>query len=209
MRLSARAAGHACAMTAAAVLLTGALAANAAPRPAPRPDASQAKASCPQSQREFTPTAVSIAGVTRSRRVLALGRDRQGVPKPPPLTGRGRWQFAWDRRSGVGAGSTEGVVRLTAHTYPARATELPALGNLLLSRLHRGDHLRVTGRHGSALCYRVSRRVQVAAASTLPGYYSSSGPPRLAILVCSGTRRGPGDWSRRTIWYAVPVGPGS
>jgi hypothetical protein len=39
----------------------------------------------------------------------------------------------------------------------------------------------------------------------LRGYYSSTGPSRLAILVCSGRRRGPGDWSHRTIWFAKPI----
>ncbi|MFC5731584.1 hypothetical protein ACFPQB_21920 [Nocardioides vastitatis] len=32
-----------------------------------------------------------------------------------------------------------------------------------------------------------------------------TGRPRLAILVCSGRRLGPGSWSRRTVWYAEPT----
>ena len=35
-------------------------------------------------------------------------------------------------------------------------------------------------------------------------YYKVDGPPRIAIVVCSGTRLAPGVWSKRTIWYAAP-----
>ena len=69
-----------------------------------------------------------------------------------------------------------------------------------------GARLEVSGPGGERLCYRVSRRQQVRARASLSGYYDTIGPPRLAILVCSGKRRGPGDWSHRTIWYATPVG---
>jgi hypothetical protein len=95
------------------------------------------------------------------------------------------------------------VVRLTAHTYPRWAGV--ALGNRLLKRLHRGRMLVTSGPHGQRLCYRVVRRLSVPATRTVSAYYASGGPPRLAILVCSGVRRGPGDWSRRTIWFARPT----
>jgi hypothetical protein len=80
-----------------------------------------------------------------------------------------------------------------------------ALGNLLLNRLRTGAQVEVSGRDGEQLCYEVVRRVRVRAEGSLPGYYSSTGPSRLAILVCSGERRSPGDWSHRTVWYAEPV----
>ncbi|MGF9759199.1 class F sortase [Microvirga sp. 0TCS3.31] len=154
----------------------------------------------------FQPTALSIDGVIRSARVLARGQDRHGVPRPPPLTDRGRWQLAWDRAAAVRPGDRRGVVRLTAHTYPRRgATEPPALGNLLLDRLRSGALVAVSGADSARLCYRVQRRVQVRAGASLSGYYDTTGPHRLAILVCSGARRGPGTWTHRTIWYAAPV----
>ncbi len=122
----------------------------------------------------------------------------------------GKWQLAWDRASGVRPGAAAGVVRLTAHTYPRdRARDgarAPALGNLLLARLRTGAVLEVDGTGGERLCYRVTRRQQVRATDSLSGYYDTTGTPRLAILVCSGTRRGPGDWSHRTIWWAEPIG---
>ncbi len=158
---------------------------------------------CPQVDRQFTPRSLAIPQVIGRTRVLALGRDRRGVPRPPPLTDRGKWQFAWDKDSRIRPGGRRGVVRLTAHTYPRFAGL--ALGNRLVAQLHRRAVLVVTGSHGQRLCYKVVRRESVRAERSLSSYYSSTGPSRLAILVCSGKRRGPGDWSHRTIWYAVPM----
>lgn len=164
-------------------------------------------AGCSPVQHGFRPAWVTIPDVVGRTRVLALGRDRSGVPRTPPLTDRGKWQFAWDRASGIRPGERYGVVRLNAHTYPRSGAYGSALGNRLLARLRRGDRMVVTG-DGQRLCYRVTRRVRYRAERPLPEYYSSSGPSRLAILVCSGTRRGPGDWSHRTVWFAKPVTSG-
>uniref|UniRef100_UPI003CED7F35 class F sortase n=1 Tax=Nocardioides sp. LHG3406-4 TaxID=2804575 RepID=UPI003CED7F35 len=170
--------------------------ASAPPAGAPTP------AECAAVDHEFTPTALSIAGVIGPTRVLALGRDRDGVPRTPPLTDRGKWQFSWDRASRTRPGGSWGVIRLAAHTYPSFAGT--ALGNRLLARLRPGAQITVTGAGGEVLCYRVSRREIVRADNTTADYYSTTGRSRLAILVCSGIRRGPGNWSHRTIWYAVP-----
>lgn len=177
------------------------------------PDATRAGAACTPVEGPFRPSTVSIGGLRSAIEVLGRGQDRYGVPKPPPLTERGKWQFAWDKASGVRPGGAAGVVRLTAHTYPYEKLEdrphdrasAPALGNLLLARLRAGDRIKVAGAGGERLCYRVTRRQQVRANASLSGYYDTAGPPRLAILVCSGTRRGPGDWTHRTIWWAQPV----
>ncbi|MFC5731587.1 MULTISPECIES: class F sortase [Nocardioides] len=162
-----------------------------------------ARAACPAVTRPFKPTALTIPNVVQRTRVLALGRDRRGVPRTPPLTERGKWQFAWDKATR--AGSRYGVVRLNAHTYPGSAGA--ALGNRLLSRLQVGARIVATGPDGARLCYRVTKRRSVRAerTSAFATYYHDSGPPRLAILVCSGKRRGPGNWSHRTIWWATPV----
>ena len=114
-------------------------------------------------------------------------------------------QFAWDKPSGIRPGGPRGVVGLTAHAYPRDGSHGSALGNLLLTRLRTGSQLEVSGSRGERLCYQVARRVEVRAGRSLSAYYSSTGPPRLAILVCSGKRRGPGDWSHRTIWFAEPT----
>jgi hypothetical protein len=159
---------------------------------------------CAATGKAFRPTGLAIPGVIDRRTVLALGRDRHGVPQTPPLTDKGKQEFGWDRESRIGAGSPHGVVRLTAHTYPKFAGL--ALGNRLLARLHKGATLVVTGARGQRQCYRVSQRLSVPARRTVPAYYDSTGAPRLAIAVCSGKRLGPGHWTRRTIWFATPLG---
>ncbi|WP_210649867.1 class F sortase [Nocardioides sp. SYSU D00065] len=193
------------------VVLGVALAASgAAPWVAPaHASAREDGSACAHVDHEFRPTTLAVDGLVEPTRVLALGQDRHGVPKPPPLTERGKWQFAWDKAVGVSPGGSSGVVRLTAHTYPRAGSRPPALGNLLLDRLRVGAVLEVSGASGERLCYRVTRRQQVRASGSLSGYYDTTGPSRLAILVCSGVRRGPGDWSHRTIWYAEPARPGS
>ncbi|GAA5108487.1 hypothetical protein GCM10023339_07580 [Alloalcanivorax gelatiniphagus] len=160
---------------------------------------------CGQADQGFIPTRLRIPGVVGPTRVLALGRDRHGVPRTPPLTEAGKWQAGYDRASGIRPGESHGVVRLAAHTYPWSGDHGLALGNRLLQELRVGQRIVVTGATTERTCYKVTRSRQVPAASRPRDYYSSSGPSRLAILVCSGTRRGPGDWSHRTIWYATPV----
>ena len=91
-------------------------------------------------------------------------------------------------------------MKLNAHTYPDGS----ALGNRLLRQLQEGQRIVVYGAEGQKLCYEVSNRFQVSGDRGYPPYYSTTGPARLAILVCSGVRRGPGDWAKRTIWYAKP-----
>ncbi len=162
-------------------------------------------ATCRSSGGPFIPRAVHIPGVVGRTAVLGLGRDRDGVPRTPPLTDRGKWQLAWDKRSRIRPGDPRGVVRLTAHTYPRDASYGLALGNRLLAELRTDALVVATGSDGGRLCYRVSRIMRVPARRTVPAYYASNGKPRLAILVCSGKRLGPGDWTHRTIWFATPV----
>ncbi len=162
-------------------------------------------AACRTPEHGFTPASITIPHVVSRTRVLALGRDRNGVPKTPPLTNKGKWEFGWDRDSRIRPGSRHGVVRLNAHTYPRDGSYGLALGNRLLAKLRVGATLVVTGRGHQRMCYRVTRRVSVRAEQSFPAYYDSAGRPLLAILVCSGVRRGPGDWSHRTIWFARPI----
>ena len=90
---------------------------------------------------------------------------------------------------------------LNAHTWPDGS----ALGNQLLERpAPRRPDRRPGNRPVQKLCYRVTRRVEVLATAGVPDYYSRTGTPQLAIIVCSGRRLGPGQWEKRTIWYASP-----
>ena len=75
----------------------------------------------------------------------------------------------------------------------------------LLAGLQLGDRIVVHGAASTRLCYRVSERVEVLASKGLARYYDRVGPPQLAIVVCSGRRLGPGNWEKRTIWFARPA----
>ena len=134
--------------------------------------------------------------------MLAVGRERHSrIPKTPPLSAAGKWQVAWDRQ-GVRPGSARGTAIFDAHTWPWSSS--PALGNTMLRKLHEGDLIVVRGK-GRLLCYKVSRRVSIHVSQPDPkGFYSTKGPSQIVITVCSGRRLGPGNWSRRTYWFARP-----
>jgi hypothetical protein len=152
-------------------------------------------------RRGFWPTRSTVQYVNKGIHVLWVGRYSNGVPKPPPLTTSGKNSFGWDKK-GPKPGSHKGNVRFNAHTYPDGS----ALGNRMLAHLWVGQLIVVRNSYGKGICYRVSRRIEVTPRSWAArvGYYNTTGKPKLAIVVCSGTRLGPGNWTKRTIWYAKP-----
>jgi hypothetical protein len=164
----------------------------AVPSPTARP-------SCDKVSRPFAPRAITVPGVTRGASVVTPPRDANGVPGIPPLTNGGKVVFAWDREQRIRPGDPAGNVLLNAHTWPDGS----ALGNRLLAGLRHGDRIVVLGRN-ERLCYRVTERVEVPADRDMPRYYATDGPPQLAIVVCSGRRLGPGEWEKRTVWFAAP-----
>ena len=149
----------------------------------------------------FTPRTISVPGVTSAATVVTPPRLPDGVPGAPPLTTAGKTVFAFDREQGIRPGDPGGNVLLNAHTWPDGS----ALGNRLLAGLQLGDRIVVHGPDSTRLCYRVSERVEVLASKGLARYYDRVGPAQLAIVVCSGRRLGPGDWEKRTIWFARPA----
>lgn len=176
--------------------------ASTTPEPTPAAaDPAVAATSCPdQVARPFEPARITVAGVARRVPVITPPRDANNVPGIPPLTGDGKRVFAYDREQKVQPGSDQGNVLLNAHTFPDGS----ALGNKMLDGLRRDGRIVVEGAKGQKLCYRVNKRVEVLATANVPAYYSRNGTPQLAIIVCSGQRLGPGQWTKRTIWYAVP-----
>lgn len=151
----------------------------------------------------FAPTRITVDRVVRRAPVLALPRDANDVPGVPPLTEQGKHEFAWDRPPGVLPGSDRGNVLFNAHTWPWGTA--PALGNLMLLHLRVGGRIVLFGAAGEHLCYTVTKQVEIRAEQTYPAYYDDQGPPQIAIMVCSGVRRGPGDWANRMVWFASPV----
>jgi hypothetical protein len=146
----------------------------------------------------FTPTSVSIRGVVDDGQVLPLPRDGNNVPEVPPTSAK--YAFAWDRPPGIKPGSPRGNVLLNAHTWPDGS----AVGNVMLDKLDKGDRIVLRGGR-SELCYTVTKRVEVLAKDGYPPYYDRKGSPQVALIVCSGKRLGPGDWTHRTIWFAEPA----
>ena len=152
-------------------------------------------------RRGFWPTRARVQNVRKRVSVMALGRDRYGVPHYPPLSDSGKRVFGWDKK-GPKPGSRRGNVRLNAHSWPDGS----ALGNRMYSRLQVGAVIVLKNSAGKAICYRVSKRITVLPRSYTArvSYYRTTGKPKLAIVVCSPPRLGPGNWKYRTIWFAKP-----
>lgn len=164
----------------------------------PSPSPSPTDPCADQATEPIRPTRITFPGIARNLKVVALPRDANNVPSVPPTSAKR--QVAWDRPPGLKPGSPKGNVLLNAHTWPDGS----ALGNHLLDELDKGDRIIVRG-EGGTLCYEVDREVEVRAANGFPEYYDREGPAQLALLVCSGQRLGPGNWTHRTIWFAKPV----
>jgi hypothetical protein len=172
--------------------------ATATPTPTPSPTTDSPCAN--PATESFRPTRITVQGVIRNAKVLALPRDSRNVPLVPPVAAVGKTQVAWDRPPGIKPGSPKGNVLLNAHTWPDGS----ALGNKMLKRLDKGDRIILRG-DDATLCYEVDERIDVRASEGYPPYYDREGPPKIAFLVCSGKRLGPGEWTHRTIWFASPV----
>lgn len=164
----------------------------------PPASAASGKQKCADSARTtFRPRRVTVEGVIDDAEVRALPRDGDNVPGIPPVSDK--QVFAWDR-PGIRPGAPRGNVLLNAHTWPDGS----AVGNAMLRELGKGDRIVLRG-GDRRLCYEVTRRVEVRAADGYPPYFDTDGPPQVAIVVCSGERTGPGEWTHRTLWFASPT----
>ena len=166
----------------------------AEPTPTPSPSAAPCSRAKP-----FTPQTLIVHGVTDRRPVVSIPRDANGVPGVPPLSDAGKREFAFDPDQGVGPATSRQRPAQRPHLARRLRTRQPAARGA-----HRGTRIVVAG-GGHRLCYRVTRRIEVDATKPQPAYFVKDGRPQLAIVVCSGERLGPGEWTKRTIWYS----PGS
>lgn len=166
--------------------------------------AEAAPATCTTPEHGFRPSTARLSPLDASYDVVPVRRTRGGAIGTPPLTERGKRLVGWDRFTKPGNG--EGTVILDAHTWPDGS----ALGNVLLRTLRPGHVIALGSGSGRSACYEVTKRRSYPA-SRVPRRkaFRSWGPEQLVVVVCSGKRRGPGDWSRRTVWYAVPVTGGA
>ena len=188
----------------------------AAPSPLPSPSASATRPprmrvepgttlkaappapACDQAAGGITPASIAIPEVTSGASVVTPPRDGNNIPGTPPISTAGKYVFAWDTAQGTRPGDDAGNVLINAHTWPDGS----ALGNAMLAHLFVGDQVVVQG-DGVRLCYEVNERVEVLASEGLARYYDLEGPNQLAILACSGRRLGPGNWEKRTVWFAT------
>ena len=159
---------------------------------------------CTTATRPFVPTQVRIGpasyGVQALDQLKTTTPDGTTVLTSPNPTDYNPHVFAWDKQSAE-AGSPVGNVLLTAHTY----SDGSALGNRLYRELRPGDRLNLVGPNGF-VCYKVSERTEVAIKEyPFDHVYDFDGSPRVVITVCSGLRLGPGDWTKRTIWFLEPM----
>lgn len=150
--------------------------------------------------RPFTPARIEVPGVVDAE-VVAVPRDSRGVTGVLPLSDKQR--FAWDPPPGIRPGSDRGNVLVNTHTW----ADGTAAGNALLDGLHVGDRIVLRG-DGHVQCYEVHERAEVEADARFPSYYDTDGRHQVAIVVCSGERTGPGEWTHRTLWFARAVGSG-
>lgn len=164
--------------------------------------ASTAPFSCNTTRGAFVPTRAGISHVGRVK-VISVGENRDGSMGTPPLTDSGKKELAWYDRSAK-PGSGRGGVATDAHTWPDGS----ALGNALLRSLHKGDTIVLVDATGQKrVCYRVTSRRQYPRAQTpMKAIVHGAGKGQmLSIVVCSGKRLGPGNWTDRTVWTAKVV----
>ena len=147
----------------------------------------------------FAPTTAAFGGVGRGYHVVGVGMASNGALGTPPLSTAGKSMVGWYTPLRVRAGSARGTVVLDAHSWPDGS----ALGNHLVDGLHVGATVTLTGSHGQRACYVVTAAsVYPARRTPFRAIFKRTGAPRVAVITCSGTRLGPGNWTTRTVWYA-------
>jgi hypothetical protein len=149
----------------------------------------------------FVPNRADLSHVGTGITVLAVRRKADGSMGAPPLTNTGKKQIGWDK-PGIPPGYYKGSVPLDAHTWPDGS----ALGNKMLRTYHVGDTLILYGANHQKMCYRINQRTEYPR-DQVPQQriFRVTGPPQVAIVVCSGRRLGPGNWLKRTVWFGTPI----
>lgn len=163
-----------------------------------------APANCTSTRGAFVPTQARISHIGRVQ-VIAVGKNSDGSMGTPPLTNTGKHQLAWFRGSSK-PGSGKGGVAMDAHSWPDGS----ALGNALYARVFKGDTVTLSdagNKHRT--CYRITNREQFNRSSVpMNRVVRGNGKGQiLSMVVCSGQRLGPGNWTQRTVWTAVAVAP--
>lgn len=159
---------------------------------------------CTSTRGAFVPTQARISHIGKVQ-VIAVGKNFDNSMGTPPISDTGKHQMAWYTGSSR-PGSGKGGVATDAHSWPDGS----ALGNALYAHVFKGDTVVLSdagNRHHT--CYQVTNRQQYASnAVPMNRVVQGTGSGQiLSMVVCSGTRLGPGDWSQRTVWTAKAITP--
>jgi hypothetical protein len=149
----------------------------------------------------FQPTTFGVEGIG-TYPVRAVGRLANNVPGTP--SDADKLAVGWDRTpTGIAPGSRRGKVILTTHAWP----DFSALGNVMTARFDVGQVV-ILSNGRTHLCYRVTKKIHAAVGwleHHIDLYDDPHAAAQVAIVTCSGTRLGPGNWDHREIWLAAPV----
>ncbi len=159
------------------------------------------KAPCERPAQGFKPAEARIPAIERTVRVIVVQRTSSNQMGAGPVTESGKWLMAMDPVNRPAGG--RGTVLLSAHTWPDGS----ALGNAMLDKLGSGHRITLVGKYGEQACYGIYKRASYPKDEVPREAFRSGGPEQLVIVTCSGKRTSPGNWSRRTLWYAKPVTP--
>ncbi|GGR66408.1 class F sortase [Streptomyces roseolus] len=146
------------------------------------------------------PVAVRVAGPHPVRAaVSAVAATLEGDLEPPADGGRVGW---W--ALGASPGAARGTVLLVGHVD----TEAGLGAFAALHDTGLGTRVDVTGADGHVHPYRVTARRTYERDELPADLFSPEGPPRLALLTCSGTYdTAAGHYSDTLVLYAAPVTP--
>jgi len=157
---------------------------------------------CQRPGHGFKPSEARIPAIGRTVRVVVVERTSTNAMGAGPVSESGKWLMAMDPVTKPGSG--RGSVLMSGHVWPDGS----ALGNAMLAELGSGDRITLVGKYGEQACYGIYKRASYPK-DEVPEKeaFRTGGEERLVIVTCSGKRLGPGNWTRRTLWYAKPVVP--
>ncbi|MGJ3507305.1 class F sortase [Enemella sp. A6] len=157
----------------------------------------------------FVPTEFEMPGSKTVTPVLSLGRDANDAAAAPP---KDQSHTTGWFNEGPMAGSTQGKIVLTIHTYRNGG----ALGNEMYEdgpkKVKEGDRMILRDENGNVACYTVSGIEKIWVKDYDPesdAIYDWDGDPKIAVVICWDYNDEAQDWDSRIVYYADPVDDGA
>ncbi|WP_183407265.1 class F sortase [Nocardioides marmorisolisilvae] len=155
---------------------------------------------CKRPSHSFVPARAEIPAIGRTVKVIQVERESSGQIGAGPVTEAGKWLMSMDPKTKPGG--RQGSILLSGHTWPDGS----ALGNAMLDNLWAGNGI-VLYTGNTRACYRINKRESYPVDDVPRRIFRTTGYEEVVIVACSGKRLGPGNWTRRTLWYATPWVP--